>query len=360
MKTCFLHIGSEKTGTTSIQRFFSTNRDALLGDGFWYPRSAAYKKRNVHRRLSDAALHGPVEDDGQLATKFEHEYRGASRDGAHTAIISSEFFHSRYREAEQIERLRAFLTPLFERICVVYYARRQDNLAVSMHSTGVRGGYSTNRSALSVYDAKGHHYFDHLGVCDLWSGQFGRENFYCRIYDRNKLLNGDVVDDLAAIVGLKKAYERQPYSANESLSAECMNVLLLFNNSPYAGNDLLRRQLIAISRERGGAKVPMLTRAEAQAFMAGFQERNAEFFAKYVDPSLGSDFEGGFDSYPEELPQLTSDGIVDFLFGTPPQAAENKPPPRWPGRKILGLKKKGRKGRKQDDEEMDDLADEDA
>ena len=35
----FLHIGTEKTGTTTIQHFFAHNRSNLLEDGFLYPYS---------------------------------------------------------------------------------------------------------------------------------------------------------------------------------------------------------------------------------------------------------------------------------------------------------------------------------
>jgi len=321
MKTCFLHIGSEKTGTTSIQKCFGSNRAACLDAGFWYPRSASYKPGAVHRRLSDVALAGPVENDTQFVAEFEREYREAMGAGAHSAIVSSEFFHSRFHDSASIERLRTFLTRYFGRINVIYYARRQDNLAVSMHSTAVRGGNTTVRSALSVYESKGHHYFDHLAVCALWSAQFGRENFTARIFETGKLVTGDVVDDIAAIMGIRDTFGPRQFSANESLSAECMDVLLLFNGSPYRENDTLRRELMRIGKARGGPKIPLLTRSEAQQFVARFDESNAAFFRKYVDPSLATAFQKGFDAYPSALSEPVPANIVTFLFGPMPAGA---------------------------------------
>src|SRR5215469_5693606 len=36
---CWLHIGTQKTGTTSLQHYLSANRERLLERGFLYPSS---------------------------------------------------------------------------------------------------------------------------------------------------------------------------------------------------------------------------------------------------------------------------------------------------------------------------------
>src|SRR5262249_1459778 len=159
-----------------------------------------------------------------------------------------------------------------------------DHLAVSMHSTAMRLGKTSDRSALSVYEMKEHHYFDHLRIADLWSEAFGRENLICRIYDRARLTNGDVVSDICGLVGIQHARDPDDYSGNESVSGETMNVLSLLNGSTQSKNDTLRQQILAIGKGRGGKKTPMMTRAEAQKFMKQFDEGNREFFKRYVDP----------------------------------------------------------------------------
>ena len=42
MKRAILHIGTEKTGTTSIQKFLFQNRRKLLSSGTLFPESAGY------------------------------------------------------------------------------------------------------------------------------------------------------------------------------------------------------------------------------------------------------------------------------------------------------------------------------
>ena len=314
MQTCFLHIGSEKTGTTSIQRYCAQNRDSLLADGFWYPNAGAWEGANVHKRLSDAALVGDIPEESDLSIEFRDEYKAAAASGATRAIISSEFFHSRFRNEAAISRLKVFLARWFRTVRVVYYARRQDRLAASMHSTGIRGGHSTERSALSVFEKKRQYYFDHLAVCDLWAHVFGSENLICRIYERAKLENGDVIDDFESVVGLKHNSGRVREHANESLSLICMSVLLRLNASRHRKNDSLRRKLVATDRERPSIKIPLLTRTQAREFLSQFEDNNRKFFSRYVDSTLATEFEPGFADFPDDVPEPSHKEMLDFIF----------------------------------------------
>lgn len=49
---CFLHIGTEKTGSSFIQTSFALNRDYLLAHGFWYPTAGAREKDMIQGRIS--------------------------------------------------------------------------------------------------------------------------------------------------------------------------------------------------------------------------------------------------------------------------------------------------------------------
>lgn len=314
IERCIVHIGSEKTGTTSIQHYFSKNRAGLLNRGFWYPKSLAYADGRVHRRLSDLGR-AISEDDRRLtADEFLSEYDSAAASGAKVAVISSEFLHSMIRKRGSVARIRNFLMPHFDRMQIVYYARRQDYLISSMHSTAIRGGFTTDHSALPVYDGKGHHYFDHLQVCDLWASGFGAENLICRVYERDKLLNGDIVDDFSAAIGLGIDANRAHIASNKSLSLETMFALLLLNGSVHKGNTELRRRLVAMGSRRGGQHLPLLTKADALQFLERFVESNQAFFAKYVDPSLATDFSTDFSGFPEAIPKISAENILEFIF----------------------------------------------
>lgn len=319
MTLCILHLGSEKTGTSSIQKYFGLHRQALINEGVWYPKAFTNPAGHVHLRLSDAAADGTLARHGPVSAEFREEYEAMRGQGFKTAVFSSEFFHSQLRDRAALERLHAFLSGFFDRIGLVYYARRQDQMLASMHSTAVQGAWTTNRNALSVYDTKGHYYFDHKAVCDLWAGEFGRESLNCRVYERDKLVNGDIVDDFSTAIGLELDDARAAVASNESLSFETMCVLLLLNGSRHKDNKELRRKLIATGKKRNGARIPMLTRGQATEFLSKFSDSNRAFFSRYIDPALATDFSADFVAFPQTMPPPPGAGdIMDFVFAGKP------------------------------------------
>ena len=319
MTLCILHLGSEKTGTSSIQKYFSLHRQALLREGFWYPKSFTNPAGHVHIRLSAAALDGSLKAKGPVAAEFREEFDAVRKQGAKAAAFSSEFFHSELRDKESVARLHAFLANFFDRFKLIYYARRQDQMLASMHSTAIQGGWTTNRHALSVYDSKGHYYFDHAAVCDLWAGEFGRQNLVCRIFERDRLTNGDIVDDFSTAIGLGLDAQRSKVSANESLSFETMNVLLLLNGSRHKDNRELRRKLVMTGKKRNGERIAMLNRAEARQFQSRFDDVNRRFFSQYVDGALATGFAPGFETFPEAVPEPPEpDRLLHFVFDGKP------------------------------------------
>jgi hypothetical protein len=315
MTLCILHLGAEKTGTSSIQKYFGVHREALLGEGLLYPESFTNPSGHVHLKLSGAAVDGSLDPSNPQGVAFRAELDRALKRGAKTVVFSSEFFHSELRDNNAVERLKAFLSAYFDRFKLIYYARRQDQMLASMHSTAIQGGWTTDPRALSVYESKGHYYFDHAAVCDLWAGAFGRENLVCRIFERDKLINRDIIDDVISVAGANLDPERPKVSANESLSFETMHVLLLLNGSRHKDNRELRRRLIATGKKRDGERVPMLTRSEAEQFLARFDETNRRFFSQYVDASLATAFSTDFGGFPQTVPEPPPPRrVMDFVF----------------------------------------------
>jgi hypothetical protein len=61
MKRLYLHIGTHKTGTTSVQRFLNSNREQLRRQGLVYPNTSisGFKRHYAHHQIAHAMAQPP-------------------------------------------------------------------------------------------------------------------------------------------------------------------------------------------------------------------------------------------------------------------------------------------------------------
>jgi hypothetical protein len=303
---CVIHIGGMKTGTTSIQRCFHERREDILSRfGFWYPKTFMRPNEPLHRDLSTpGATKSWVE--GRKTLRLER--RAAIESGAKTAVFSSEFFH--VYNAKKVARLLEYLGEFFESFSIVYYARRQDHLLASLHSTEIRSAAgNTDTDPLSAYQRRGHAFFDHLQICDAWAGSFGAENITARIFERQKLVSNDVLTDFASVIGLPLPEKYWTGRFNYSLSLEVLATLIHLNGSAEKDNENLRRAIISGQWAAGDRDIPMILRRKAKKFVLGFEESNAKFFSQYVDPGHAKDFEPDFMRFAMSIPEIPLETI---------------------------------------------------
>ena len=298
----FLHIGTEKTGTTAIQRFFKANREALGERGICYP--AAPGNEN-HLALARAAIlfdkRGPLRRTAQIRTDDDvRNFRetllaNLSAELAERpyrfAVMSNEHCSSHLLVDEEVQWLKDALSPLFDRIRIIVYLRRQDDYLLSSYSTAVKSGV-THPLAIPRERAI-HVHYDHWDLLSRWARVFGRDNIIARRFEKTSLKSGDVVDDFLDCVGVDANLPR-PDTANESLDAESLEFLRLFNEHvprlTDEGISPLRNNVVPLLSQI--SKGPLLTLPEAELadFMALFRDSNARVAAEYFGGTrTGSD-----------------------------------------------------------------------
>ena len=91
MPKLLLHIGTHKTGTTSIQRFCGANRDALRERGIWYPPAdvGKFPSHYAHHRIAHAIADRDPEFDASDAAHFFRRVRKQMKPGE-VCLISAE------------------------------------------------------------------------------------------------------------------------------------------------------------------------------------------------------------------------------------------------------------------------------
>ncbi len=323
-RRAILHIGTEKTGSTSVQNLLYKNTKVLKKAGFLFPSKTCGLISNFRlliysRRVPDLALmrldrchavspETVAEWRAQFKSRHYKEVETfQGRRSSSTVVYSSEHFHSRLVEIDDIKALLDFLAPLYDTIKVVCYVRRQDEMVRSAHNTAVQGGLAKPlniRSAMTTNP-----YYDYLGLLDRWSAVFGRDNVFARVFDRDRMLGGDVACDFAHWSGIADAVEvdtLQRELSNPRLSHFALEVLRAFNaldpsDERFVSMDkeTLRQRLINDLHDvqfKDNVHVSP-SRAAASEVVSFHRERNELMAQKYLG---GAGFSENLSSYPLE------------------------------------------------------------
>jgi hypothetical protein len=253
----YLHIGTEKTGTKSIQHFLSTNAELLRADGIF----VADFLGEAHRKVTGIAFNHYSKDDlfitecqdfestQEKVAYIEKVRTEFSNHAINTTfpkwVISSEFLQARLQTKEELERLRAFLSVFFNNIRVILYIRNQADAASSLWSTAVSSGLAWNHFP---EPSEVSYAFDHRRTIQLWSSIF-TENICVRLFDSDQFVGGSLINDFchATSINLNDKYAI-PTRQNESLPYLAIKTLAYINkNIPYFINgkiNPLRHKLI--------------------------------------------------------------------------------------------------------------------
>ena len=298
MPQLLLHIGGEKTGTTTLQAFLRRNADLLMRrHGVLYPLSGPLNLDNGHFPVATAFV-DPAHREFVPPRYWLRpaDVSAALSDLVRTQapkliLLSAEHFSSRLLRPG-IERLAEAIGPISTK--VLFYVRRQDELALSAQSTGLRCG-SRNWLDLAKISPEVR-YFNYLTVADDWAAVFGRENLELRSFD--DVARGIEADFLSAIgVGGRETLavverRNQRISLQEAAVLHSLNRYLPDRDETvgtgrfddYHKAHLLRERVLGIARQELAARTPLaslLTPDLRRSIMSAFAESNRELAAKY-------------------------------------------------------------------------------
>lgn len=205
-----LHIGTTKTGTTSCQRWFAGNREALAEQGVIYPASLGdvnHRKLMVYGRDSDKPDEAfrrngiKTKDDHAafrktLETEFTAEV--AAHPNARTWVISNEHLHSKITTLRMIRRVRDFLAPHFDQITVYLHLRPQVDLLVSGASQRARLGKSVTPAALTRKSvSENSAYFNYNQIVTRWEEVFGADHLRVVPFTRHSNITALLADEIS-------------------------------------------------------------------------------------------------------------------------------------------------------------------
>jgi hypothetical protein len=334
IRRCILHIGTEKTGTTTLQRFLGTNRGALLQRGFFVPASLSpYPVVANHERLTTIALNPTKLDDDLRVTAglktiedveewrvrveedLSREIMALSRqpENSPTLLLSNEHCHSRLVTREEVHYLRQFLDRFADETRIIVYLRPQHELAISQYSNLLKVGFHD----IDVFPdfiggrSRGFNglYFEYDKLLERWAGEFGREKITVRRYTKEQLEGNDVIQDFMSVIGCNTDGLQVPVNENVSLSAEHQTVINAINRyvasqTSLAAPRLRRHKLITAlqaTSSGSGRSGNTVKREDAIRFFHTYDDCNERVRKDYF-PSAELLFRPDFNAFPVDDP----------------------------------------------------------
>lgn len=340
-RKAILHIGVEKTGSTSIQQALAGSRDQLRAAGVLFPKSAGPKN---HTRLVASCLDDDVFDNvkaNNLArtgldsthyrASFLADFQSELGEGPDwdTLVISSELISSRLHVQSEVMRLISLLLRYVAQIEVVVFLRRQDRLAVSRFSSALRAGHSrydgvfndlSSNSFLSYPQERPVNdmteFFDYDRLLARFEGLGKEVTVTPHIYDPPSGRCDPVLTLLSHLGPAAETVTLPEGGAmlNPAMSAAAAWVIAVLNADqpprlPSGERDGLRQALLRrVEAEVKGdpRKVP---RTDAEEFLARFASSNEAVRKRYFSRQVTL-FDGNFG----DLPAAVDDSDLEIKY----------------------------------------------
>ncbi|MEI8080959.1 MAG: hypothetical protein WCI74_03850 [Actinomycetes bacterium] len=329
MAKLVLHIGTKKTGTTSLQHYLKANSERLAETGWMYPDFIANPNHLVLAlpfQQADSiahvarSIHGPAGRDRSAASwaaKFRERLQPDQR-----WVITSEFFSTRLQTPHEVQDAVDYFRTLFDDITVVVFFRRQEFLLPSVYSQTAKDGDRTEWGWKFCEDRLSQ--FDYFAMYERWASAVGEQNVRAIPYMESfKHEPQRTLEQFSAASGIKFGADwvvPRESSSNKSLSGEGIAFLNVVN--PYipqvkTDNTSNHHQRRSVVRRAAELTEGPGFRPEAEIIdrlRQHYQASNEQLVAKL--PKTGE-----WSSWLEQRPKLNKSGSNNLVV-TPERVAE--------------------------------------
>ena len=318
-----IHIGSHKTGTTSIQQYLKRQRPDLIASNWIYPSSACMNGNAHHPLAYLLRLPDSKSKFSRLQELLGDIVNEANFHGVENIILSSEVFFS--LSTDQIYQLKSLLVN--HEVIVYAYLRRQDEFFHSFYMQCIK--QSAIRFSDTAAVCKGFNcpmeIGDYASKLQLWSSVFGGDSVIARIYKKSLLSEG-IIRDFVITLGIETTSLIPSRRLNRSIETELIEYLRI-NNSlslPEETHSFILKSLNTLSAEHEAQALflnrPYLSPDQAESMMNYYMQSNEILHEKYF-PQLSELFDPCtlYDNLPGDwmLPELriqTSVKIHSWMF----------------------------------------------
>jgi len=277
-----IHIGFHKAGSTALQKGLVRAREILARQGVVYPR--AHVVWDAHHMLPWALLSVRREAfDGTPPEKTIADWRAEAEDaGVDAILISSEDFE--FLGPQAIRRIRKALGSAD--VDIYAYVRPQDEYLIAEYKQHVRMAETSFGGSIEqfYYRFPFNGRFNYYQIACRWAEAFGRDRVHVTVYDRQSLVDQDILADFAQWTGLPPLDQ---YNGGEDKNVSWTNLTALVVsrlNREGRIKPVLREQLAVrldqIVKQKG-LEVELLDGGARTALIECFRESNRKMLAEF-------------------------------------------------------------------------------
>ncbi|MBO5371956.1 MAG: hypothetical protein J6A75_04450 [Lachnospiraceae bacterium] len=319
-KKLYVHVGTPKTGTSAIQQFCATNKEAFEKRGYCYP---IMPYRYPHKAIvrNGHFLTGQIKDEN--GNRCIEEERRIFLEGMETVkelfityncvILSDETLwrSTTHWRPELWKELNKMGEEVGFEVVIIVYLRRQDEYLTSLWSQDVKAGYfkSSVKSWEDWYEIMAKDkLIDYKAKVDEFINAVGKENVVVRRYDRNGFFGGSIYSDFLQAVGLEMTadFVVEESERNLGLKGNTNEIKRIINTIPdisHKDHLFFRNILLGLSDiSAQNYKCSVMSKEEKEELLADCKEGNREV-AKLIFEEDGELFKND----DKELPKWEKD-----------------------------------------------------
>lgn len=244
MKTLYLHIGTPKTGTSTIQYFCRKNDDFLLQHGLCYPDlgfrfPGIGQNRNAHflsHKIYDAQKNRLFQEE---AREREAGFKKLEKlfDKQDRVVISDEhLWNEKEIDEMRLQDIRNRMAKSGAAVKAIVYLRRQEQVIQSYWAQQVKEGMQLTFSQYIQQEKYRYFQLDYQKRIQVFSAALGRENIIVRCYEKEQYQGAEktILSDFLHIfdIALSEECKDSDVLQNTSLRGIYLEAKRLLNRNP--------------------------------------------------------------------------------------------------------------------------------
>lgn len=275
----YLHIGTSKAGSTTIQHYlhdadtaaFGLGQLTCFGRGNATRLAAAANTRNarnywIHGRkyMTRAAF------EANCHAVWEELAPEMAQSGCTNFVVSSEYLYRHFYGAPRgLEAFRNRLLGHFGDVRVILYLRDQRAWLRSFYAQTVMGTERSTRSYAEFLEQSRNRpaRWNYRAGVRLWARVFGRDNLVVVPFDTANFVKGNLIADFLSRISpeLAQRYEPAAYDAAQNISPHLAEIEAIrrLNALPMSESALSTRGLRFLAQRSAERLAPTTTTADA-------------------------------------------------------------------------------------------------